>query len=332
MEDFCKRLPKIELHAHLNGSLSESTIQKLCQLEGAPHLFDNWQVAINHGEHRTLSECFEMFKAVHALTVAPEAVKLATASVISDFEQDGVIYLELRSTPREVEGRMTKEQYVDAIVEAILAHQGKIAVKLLLSVDRRQRSEEAEHALKIALDVRAKHPDLVVGLDLSGDPTAGSLDLFLPTFVKARQHGLGIVMHCGEVPNKAEVLEILKFRPDRLGHVTCLHPDLGGCQEQWKTLIESKIPVEVCLTSNLRCKTVPSYEKHHLRHLLSARHPVALSTDDKGVFCSDLSNEFHIAAKSFDLSEQDLRDLSINTVDFCLASQQMKEQLRRCFQ
>lgn len=45
-----------ELHAHLNGSLSESTIQKLCHLEGAPHLYDNWQVAINHGEHRNLSE------------------------------------------------------------------------------------------------------------------------------------------------------------------------------------------------------------------------------------------------------------------------------------
>jgi len=69
---------------------------------------------------------------------------------------------------------------------------------LLLSIDRRQGCLEAEHALKIALDVRSKHPDLVVGLDLSGDPTAGDLASFLPTLEKARHHGLGVVMHCGE--------------------------------------------------------------------------------------------------------------------------------------
>lgn len=66
-----------------------------------------------------------MFKAVHALTVTPEAVKLAATDVISDFEQDGVIYLELRSTPREVEGRMTKEQYIAAIIDAIVYNNPK---------------------------------------------------------------------------------------------------------------------------------------------------------------------------------------------------------------
>ncbi|XP_059470601.1 adenosine deaminase-like protein isoform X2 [Neocloeon triangulifer] len=281
MEDFCRECPKIELHAHLNGSLSERTIQKLSHLEGAPHLYDEWQVAINHGQHRTLAECFEMFKAVHALTVTPEAVRLATSDVITDFEKDGVIYLELRSTPREVKGRMNKEQYVDAIIDAILSHQGSIVVRLLLSVDRRQGPAEAEHTLKIALDARKKHPELVVGLDLSGDPTAGALDLFLPTLSKARDQGLGVVVHCGEVPNNPEVMEMLRFAPDRLGHVTCLHPELGGCQQQWDALLASKIPVEVCLTSNLRCKTVPTYEKHHLRHLLSAGHPVALAVRNR---------------------------------------------------
>lgn len=72
-------------------------------------------------------------------------------------------------------------------------------VKLLLSIDRRQGEAVAEHTLKLALDTRVKHPDLVVGLDLSGDPTAGAFANFLPTLLKAKQNGLGVVLHCGEV-------------------------------------------------------------------------------------------------------------------------------------
>jgi len=79
------------------------------------------------------------------------------------------------------------------------SHKGTIMVKLLLSIDRRQGKAEAEHALKIALETKAKHPDLVVGLDLSGDPTAGAFESFLPTLLKAKQSGLGVVLHCGEV-------------------------------------------------------------------------------------------------------------------------------------
>jgi adenosine deaminase len=79
-------------------------------------------------------------------------------------------------------------------------------VKLLLSIDRRQGTVEAEHALKIALDTRETHPNLVVGLDLSGDPTAGAFDSFLPTLLKARQSGLGVVLHCGEVNKNLPVM------------------------------------------------------------------------------------------------------------------------------
>lgn len=61
-----------------------------------------------------------MFKAVHALTTCPVAVSLATADVLREFEDDGVVYLELRSTPREVPGKMTKEEYVEAIIKSVL--------------------------------------------------------------------------------------------------------------------------------------------------------------------------------------------------------------------
>ncbi|KAF4526768.1 hypothetical protein B566_EDAN012306 [Ephemera danica] len=298
----------------------------------APHLYDNWQTAINHGEERTLAECFEMFKAVHALTTCPAAIKIATADVINEFETDGVIFLELRSTPREVPGKMTKEEYVEAIIEGILSHKGKIIVKLLLSIDRRQGLAEAEHTLQIALDARKRHPALIAGLDLSGDPTAGAVSQFLPTLQAARDAGLGIVIHCGEVTNEEEVMVILKFGPDRLGHATCVHPSLGGSETQWNALLKSNIPLELCLTSNIKCKTVPSYDMHHFKYLFEANYPIALCTDDKGVFCSDLSHEYNLAAKTFGLSQEQLVALSEAAIDFSLTSELEKSTLHKIFQ
>lgn len=79
------------------------------------------------------------------------------------------------------------------------AHQGNIKVKLLLSVDRRQGPAEAAHTVQIACQAREQHPSLIAGIDLSGDPTAGAFELFLPSLNAARAAGLGIAIHYAEV-------------------------------------------------------------------------------------------------------------------------------------
>jgi adenosine deaminase len=79
------------------------------------------------------------------------------------------------------------------------AHQGKMKVKLLLSIDRRQGVAEAEHTVQLACQARERHPTLIAGLDLSGDPTAGAFKLFLPSLSAARTAGFGIAVHYAEV-------------------------------------------------------------------------------------------------------------------------------------
>nr|CAD7447186.1 unnamed protein product [Timema bartmani] len=110
-----------ELHAHLNGSLSNKTLQELHQLEIKGDVaWDQWEAIIDHGRIRTLQECFQMFSVAHSLTSSPAALFKATRDVIHEFSEDGVVYLELRSTPRQVPGTMTKTQYIQAIIDAIL--------------------------------------------------------------------------------------------------------------------------------------------------------------------------------------------------------------------
>lgn len=239
-----------------------------------------------------------------------------------------MIYLELRSTPRAVEGKMSKEEYIESMIKACKSCKvdfPKILVKLLISVNRKYGIEAAQENVELAIRYIKKYPSYVVGLDLSGDPMAGGT--FINLLKRARMAGLKIAAHCAEVPNEAETADILEFRPDRLGHCTCIHPSLEGSDEMYQILLKSKIPVELCLTSNIKCNTVLSYESHQFKYLYKDKHPICLSTDDKGVFNTTLSKEFEIVGSTFRLTREELKKLCISTVQYTFATVEEKTKL-----
>lgn len=119
MEDFIKSLPKIELHAHLNGSLSNSTLKKLIDLKKESQEDFDISSYNSFDNNDDLSKCFEKFKLAHELVDTPQAVSLALQCVIDEFSKENVIYLEIRSTPRKTEF-MSKIEYLEAIVEQIM--------------------------------------------------------------------------------------------------------------------------------------------------------------------------------------------------------------------
>lgn len=326
MKEFCQKLPKVELHAHLNGSLSVNTLQKLREMQCSNTACD--QVLVDTTNFLSLSECFKMFDVAHALTITPQAVFVATCDVIKEFYEDNVIYLELRSTPRAVKDSMTKTEYLQAIIDAIESSKSEfpqILVKLLVSIDRKQGYESAQENINLAIQFMKKYPGYVVGIDLSGDPTAG--DSFLELLETSRKAGLRITAHCAEVPNEVETNNIIKFKPDRLGHCTCIHPSLQGSQQLFDTLLESKIPVELCLTSNIKCKTVSAYISHQFTYLYKAGHPITIGTDDKGVFNTCLSEEFERLSSIFLIERKQLKELSLLSVQYSFASAEEKKSL-----
>lgn len=93
-------------------------------------------------------------------------------------------------------------------------------------------------------------------------------------------------------------------------------------------MLRHKIPLELCLTSNLKAKTVASYDQHHLKFWYEKRHPIAICTDDKGVFCTSLSKEYAIAASTFQLTKKEIWDVSFKTIDMTFADKETKEKLR----
>uniref|UniRef100_A0A8C5AM26 N6-Methyl-AMP deaminase n=2 Tax=Gadus morhua TaxID=8049 RepID=A0A8C5AM26_GADMO len=330
---FYRELPKVELHAHLNGSVSFQTIEKL--IARKPHLnIEHNMTAIRNGQRRTMDECFRVFKVIHQLVDTEEDIFMVAKDVVNEFAADGVKYLELRSTPREeIKTGLTKRRYVETVLEAVKQCKGDgvdIDVRFLVAIDRRNGTEVAMETVKLAEDFMLSTDGLVVGLDLSGDPTVGHGRDLLPALVRAKNCGLKLALHLSEVPSQLEETELLlTLPPDRIGHGTFLHPDVGGSQTLVDAVVKNNIPLELCLTSNVKGQTVPCYSEHHFKFWYQMGHPSVICTDDKGVFSTDLSQEYELAATTFGLSHEDVWKLSQQAIDCTFAPETLKQQLKQ---
>ncbi|XP_049929137.1 adenosine deaminase-like protein isoform X1 [Epinephelus moara] len=330
---FYRQLPKVELHAHLNGSVSVQTIEKLISRKS--HLnIEHGMTAIGKGQRRTLDECFQVFKVIHQLVDTEEDILMVATDVIKEFAADGVKYLELRSTPREEKNTgLTKKRYVETVIKAIQQCKKEdvdIDVRFLVAIDRRNGTEVAMETVKLAEDFMLSSNSLVVGLDLSGDPTVGHGRDLLPALQRAKNCGLKLSLHLSEVPSQLEESDLLlNLPPDRIGHGTFLHPEMGGSQSLVDKVVKNNIPLELCLTSNVKGQTVPCYSAHHFKYWYQMGHPSVICTDDKGVFSTDLSQEYQLAASTFGLSHEAVWKLSQQAIDCIFAPDTVKQQLKQ---
>ncbi|KAI0344022.1 adenosine deaminase-like protein [Trametopsis cervina] len=301
---FLRNLPKAELHAHLNGCIPISVLKSIADERFSEPLLDSSALpdAVRSSiqllqEGVTLNEIndfFGLFPAIYALTSNPKALATAARAVLSLFlESDETIensqpqaaYLELRSTPRETT-EMTRTQYLETVLDEVEKYPPQRSA-LIVSLDRRMDPAVAEEIVDIAVRLRQKGRR-IVAVDLCGDPLAGDMKSFEKVFKLAKDGGLAVTMHIAETTDNSveDTLQLLSYGPDRLGHATFLD---GAARQK---VFSSNVPVEICLSSNLLCKTTRSLEEHHIKHYLEQNHPIAICTDDTLPFRNSLLGEY----------------------------------------
>lgn len=351
---FAQSLPKAELHAHLSGSISRSTLHNIWQKKKAStrvqkNVLSDPAIALKPaGNFPTILTFFQIFNDyIYDLVNDRESIAYATRSVIEDFQRDGVRYIELRTTPRDIpDAAISRENYVEIVLEALQQHHESqlasgvadsdmIEVHLILSIDRTMTAVGADKIVSIA----AKHmsspppsipraqpmPPTVVGIDLCGNPTKGDVSTFTPAFKRAKTLGLDITVHFAEMPASSTELELttlLTWFPDRLGHAINIPSHLK------EIIKERKLGLELCLSCNVLAEmTQGGFKGHHFGEWRATECPVALSTDDVGVFESSLANEYLIAAREFGLGRAELLGLARRAVGAAFAGRERMARL-----
>jgi len=222
-------------------------------------------VVMPEGKHDyDITTFFPLFSQyIYHLVSDADAVRHTTLAVLRDFAADGVVYVELRTTPRPTRD-LTKAQYVQTVLDAMADFEagarGTLRARLILSVDRRNTPAEAAAVVDLCRRFRARG---VVGIDLCGDPARGGVEALAPAFAAARAvPGLGTTLHFAEAPASsadAELRLLLGWRPDRLGHV--IHV---GDEVRRAIAARRGIGLELCLSCNVQARMVEGgFEGHH---------------------------------------------------------------------
>ncbi|KAF2851345.1 Metallo-dependent hydrolase [Plenodomus tracheiphilus IPT5] len=333
---FATALPKIELHAHLTGSISRECLHHIWRTKKSQDQLLDLEdplIAIPTGKvDYDIKTFFPLFSSyIYKLCNDLPSIEFSTKAVIQDFQADGVVYVELRTTPRAMPGTgVTKDTYVKTVSNILTTHnsatENPMRAFLILSIDRRNTVSEAEEVVDLAIKYQSSG---VVGVDLCGDPAKGDIRIFGPAFARAKAAGLKLTLHFAEAEASASDLELqtlLSWKPDRLGHVIHVKPEF--C----KVIEDENIGVELCLSCNVHAKMITgTYSDHHFGMWRHTKVPVALSTDDVGVFCSALSNEYYLAAQHFGLGRKEIKALSERAVDSIFSGPDEQARLRNIF-
>ncbi|KAK7530734.1 uncharacterized protein J3D65DRAFT_639377 [Phyllosticta citribraziliensis] len=333
---FALRLPKVELHAHLSGSINRAILHDIwLQKKTALPSFDLQDPLLAIPPNKVdydLETFFPLFSSyIYKLCSDLESIKHSTFAVLESFREDNVVHLELRTTPRAIPSEsISKSQYVETVLACIDEHHARpgnqMRTGLILSVDRRNTLIEAEQVVSLALKFRSKG---VLGVDLCGDPAKGDIRIFSGAFARAKASGLKITLHFAEAPvssSDEELWTLLSWKPDRIGHVIHVNDDVK------EEIVRQNIGVELCLSCNVHAKMITgSFEDHHFGMWRTSGVGVALSTDDVGVFCSTLSQEYMLAIKHFGLSVEDVCELCLGAARISFGEEEEKERLRKLY-
>lgn len=223
---------------------------------------------------------------IYNLVNTVATIRQSTLKVLGAFKDDGVRYLELRTTPRAIPDHgVSKELYIMTVLDSIsdfCKQDGdELSVYLILSVDRKQSPAEAMETVDLAVNLRARGYDRIVGIDLCGNPARGSANIpnFRTAFTRAKDAGLKITLHFAETLASGTIEELetlLSFKPDRLGHVIHIPDEI-------KAEISKRKPgLELCLSCNVLAQlTTGGFDAHHFGDWRGKGCPITLGVSTR---------------------------------------------------
>lgn len=297
-------LLKAEIHCHLEGAASPALVEKQAQKYGI-----DTSSFLRDGEYvwSDFAEFIRCYDAVAQVFKTDEDYAVLTETYLTELAAANTIYSELIISPDHGDRiGLGADAYLAGVAEGIRAAKEKtgIEARIIVTGERHFGPDRVIAAAEYA--ARTAHP-LVTGFNMAGEERMGRVADYARAFDVARDAGLGLTIHAGEVCGPFSVTDALDLvKPSRIGHGVRAIEDADLVAR----LADSGTVLEVCPGSNIALNVYPDFESHPLKQLRDAGVRVCINSDDPPFFFTSLVREYELASETFGFSDAEINDMT----------------------
>jgi adenosine deaminase/aminodeoxyfutalosine deaminase len=305
---FIQSLPKSELHLHLEGSVTPETLVELRRSHGKSSRIAEAEALY---QYKDFTGFLMAFKTLTEDLQSPEDYELITYGLMQQLKAQNVLHAEVYISAGVC---LWRKQDFDAIFEGLERGRARgekdFGVSLLWIFDAvRQFGAEAAQAV---FELAAKYHDRnVVGIGVGGDELKAPPELFREQYAYAAARGLRLTCHAGESAGPESIWGALNLGAERIGHGLTAAQDPELIEE----LAQRQVPIEICLTSNIKTGCCLQLHDHPVRKYFDQGLMITLNSDDPAMFGTSLNREYELAQSEFGFTDEHLRELARNSFE-----------------
>lgn len=334
-----RRLPKVELHDHLDGGLRPETVIELAGKYGTdipskdPVSLASW---FERGcMLKSLPLYLETFSVTTAVMQTQEALERIACEAVLDWKKHNIVYGEIRFAPvLHTERGLSYDEIVQAVLRGL--EQGRkdtgIHYGLIICAMRHQSPQTSLEMAALAVKYLGRG---VVGFDIAGAEKGNPPGVHLEAFRLAHKGGVKVTIHAGEACGCDSIRQaVMTCEAERIGHGTALAQDMvfEGTEmkkagELARYVRDRRITLEMCLSSNIGTGAAPSFDAHPFNLFLKNGFNVCLCTDNRLMSNTSLSREMGIAASTWNLDLDDMERISVNAMESAFAGEEEKKDI-----
>ena len=313
----------IDLHLHLDGSLSVKSVKELAALQNI-EIPENEEELLKllriNDDCKDLTEYLEKFAFPGMLLQTREAVALSVYNLQEELKEQGLIHAEIRFAPQlHTKKGLSQREVIEAAIEGL--NRSDFSAGLILCCMRgNDNHEENLETVRLAKDYLGKG---VVSVDIAGAEALFPTENFGDLFALAKELEIPYTIHAGEADGPKSVWKALEFGTKRLGHGVRSLEDPALIEK----IVSEGITLELCPTSNIHTCMFPSIGEYPLRKLMEAGVKVTINTDNMTVSNINLAKEFGKLIAAFDLTDEEIKGFARNSVNACFADEETKKVL-----
>lgn len=316
-------LPKIELHLHLDCSLSFDVVSEL-NPEITQEQYRRLFVAPD--KCRDLADYIRRSENAIVLMQTKQALRLVVEDLFTQLEADNVIYAEMRFAPLEHTRRdLAAEEVVETVTNAVEEQVEATGIEagVILCTLRHYSEQQSMETVKMVEQFEGSR---VVGFDIAADEAGFSINNHISAFEYAGEKGLNRTAHAGEARGATSVWETLEhFKPSRIGHGVRSSDDA----ELMKYLKDNKIHLEICPTSNIQTNVYGEISDHTVDKIYRSDISLSINTDTRTISDVTLAEEYQLLADKFSWKVDEIRRCNLEAIEYAFTDEQTKERLRR---